>query len=90
MPASCKCGRTWTGLSQAHCPLCHAHFSTVANFDRHRPSYDGCLDPAAIVSRKTGRSILKPSTGPLGTTWVGAGEYAGPEKDADPAIAGAA
>lgn len=86
MPATCRCGRTWTGLNQAHCAICHRHFSSVAHFDRHRPSYDGCLDPAAILKR-SGEPVFKLSAGPLGHTWVGAGEYAGPGNDADPAIA---
>jgi hypothetical protein len=90
MPASCSCGRTWTGLAQAHCSVCHAHFSTVANFDRHKPSYDGCLDPATIRNRKTGQLVLKPSDNRFGRTWVGEGEFVRPEKDADPGIEGAA
>lgn len=90
MPASCKCGRRWSGLGQAHCSICHRHFSTVTNFDRHKPSYDGCLDPAAITNRRTGNPVLKLSSGPLGGTWVGFGEYVGPSDDAQGAIDGAA
>lgn len=89
MPASCRCGRHWTGLAQAHCPTCHEHFSTVANFDRHRPGSGGCKNPAEVTNRK-GAAVFKPVTNRLGTTWVGAGEYVGPENDADPAIGGAA
>ncbi len=33
--AACRCGRTWTGTTQAHCTVCHEHFSTVKNFDAH-------------------------------------------------------
>lgn len=86
MAASCTCGRTWTGFNQAHCSICHAHFSSVANFDRHKPSYDGCLDPATVTKR-TGEPALRASRNQLGVTWVGADEYAGPRNDADPAIA---
>lgn len=85
MPATCRCGRTWTGLNQAHCSICHRHFSSPANFDRHRPSYDGCLDPAGI-QRRNGDPVLKAVSGPLGITWTGAGEYVGPGNDADPGI----
>lgn len=89
MPANCNCGRTWTGLSQAHCTICHEHFSTVANFDRHKPSRSGCMNPSTIVNRRTGKPVLKLSPGPLGGTWVGYGEYVGPANDADPAIGAA-
>jgi hypothetical protein len=86
MPASCRCGRQWTGLSQAHCATCHQHFSSVANFDRRRPGTTGCQD-SATVTKRNGEPVFKPSVNRFGTTWVGAGEYAGPGNDADPAIA---
>ena len=70
--------------------LCHRHFSTVANFDRHKPSYDGCLWPGGITNRRTAAAVLKLSLGPLGGTWVGAGEFVRPGDDADPGMAGAA
>jgi hypothetical protein len=53
------CDTTWVGLSIAHCGACHETFSTVANFDTHRPRpQEGllrgrCLDPAGL-KRKTG------------------------------------
>jgi hypothetical protein len=68
MPASCSCGRTWTGLAQAHCPTCHRHFGSVAGFDRHRPS-GHCQDPAPMTTR-AGRRIFRIAEGPLGGTWV--------------------
>jgi hypothetical protein len=71
--ARCGCGREWDGLNQAHCTLCHQHFSTPANFDAHQPSYSGCADPATITDR-TGRTRLKPVTGPYGVTWIAAKE----------------
>lgn len=38
MQASCgSCPRKWTGVHQAHCSSCHEHFSTVKNFDLHKP-----------------------------------------------------
>lgn len=86
MPATCRCGRHWTGLSQAHCPTCHRHFSSVALFDRHRPGSGGCVDPAAIQTR-TGQSVYKPVESPFGTTWSSAREYAGPRNDGKSPIA---
>jgi hypothetical protein len=69
MPASCRCGRTWTGLAQAHCASgCHRHFGSVAGFDRHRRTGQ-CQDPAGIVAR-TGRRVFRSAEGPLGDTWV--------------------
>lgn len=83
MVGNCGCGRAWQGLAEAHCRICHRHFSTVANFDRHRPSYDGCGDPAELRD-KAGRTLLKAAEGPRGTTWVGAREYGGPRRAARP------
>jgi hypothetical protein len=71
--ARCGCGREWAGLNQAHCTLCHAHFSTVAHFDAHQPSYNGCLEPGDLTDRN-GQPRLKPVDGPYGTTWVQAKE----------------
>lgn len=61
MTASCDCGRRWTGTAEAHCPVCHAHFSTVSNFDRHRPVLGPCDAPedAGLVAH----------TGPHGVTY---------------------
>lgn len=64
------CGRTWTGYNQAHCRLCHAHFSTVSHFDRHQPSYDGCKNPAELTN-KHGVAVLYAHEGPFGITWTG-------------------
>jgi hypothetical protein len=69
MTPGCNCGRKWRGLSQAHCPTCHAHFSSVDAFDRHRPGTAGCQDPSTMVD-KLGVRVYKASEGPFGTTWV--------------------
>jgi hypothetical protein len=66
--ASCRCGREWSGLAQAHCPTCHEHFGSVQGFDRHRRSGQ-CQDPAGITAR-TGRRVLRSAEGPFGGTWV--------------------
>jgi hypothetical protein len=74
MTAGCNCGRTWTGLSQAHCSGdasgngCHEHFSSVRAFDRHRKT-GRCVHPSE-VTRPDGGPFYKAETGPLGTTWA--------------------
>ncbi len=76
-----SCSREWTGTVQAHCTICHEHFSTVANFDTHRPGprrKDGtpsCGKPADITRRKRDGSVVpmlkSVSTvhGPLWVSW---------------------
>jgi hypothetical protein len=74
MTAGCNCGRTWTGLSQAHCTGdatgngCHQTFGSVRGFDRHRPK-GRCEDPATLTTR-TGEPVYRADNGPHGTTWV--------------------
>jgi hypothetical protein len=48
--ASCRCGRRWTGLAQAHCTVCHRHFSTDGAADRHRKQAS-CMDPLLVLRR---------------------------------------
>lgn len=52
--AECRCPLRETG--ECHCPTCGEHFSTPANFDRHRVTVDlaalagpvaKCADPAS-------------------------------------------
>ncbi len=63
------CDRRWNSTSEAHCGTCCRHFSTVANFDRHR--VDGrCVDPASLTDRH-GQPLLRPVERPGGPTWVG-------------------
>jgi hypothetical protein len=72
MTAGCNCGRQWRGLTQAHCTGttgCHAHFSSVDGFDRHRRGTGGCHDPATMVD-KQGVLVYKPTETRFGTTWV--------------------
>lgn len=67
--ASCRCGRRWTGLAQAHCASgCHAHFGSVRGFDRHRAT-GHCADPGTIATR-AGKPVFRADDGPLGITWV--------------------
>lgn len=66
--ASCTCGRTWTGYQEAHCTVCHVHFSGVSAFDAHRPSYTGCGDPATL--RRGGMNLMVEKKSPHGVTWT--------------------
>ncbi len=40
----CRCGRTWTGATRCHCATCHASFTSVTAFDRHRRGFE-CRPP---------------------------------------------
>jgi hypothetical protein len=41
------CTTTWTGLTYAHCSVCHETFGGIRNFDRHRT--DGaCRHPTDV------------------------------------------
>ena len=74
MNGICLCGRKWHSLTQAHCSSgCHQHFSTVANFDKHRPGSGGCQDPAALTNRK-GEPVFKAVKDVWGITWKSAVE----------------
>ncbi|OBF81032.1 hypothetical protein A5791_06915 [Mycobacterium sp. 852002-51163_SCH5372311] len=47
------CGAEFSGLKTAHCSACHATFSTVSAFDKHRAGSHSadtrhCLPPAAV------------------------------------------
>jgi hypothetical protein len=52
---TCRCGAGWTGERTAHCGGCHATFTTVGNFDKHRRGGLGCREPAGcgLVGRET-------------------------------------
>lgn len=73
-PWTCSCGRKWSGLAQAHCTVCHEHFSTVANFDIHGPRRAGCPHPSTQTRQKQDGTVvprLKAVEGSFGVTWVG-------------------
>jgi hypothetical protein len=62
LPASAitvNCCPAWfTGLNTAHCTTCHAAFTTVSGFDKHRTgSHENdtrrCLDPATMKFPKS-------------------------------------
>lgn len=75
-PGSCRCGRHWDSPTAAHCSVCHAHFSTVQNFDRHEPSRRGCKNPGSLTRtrRSDGREVplLKQVQRSDGPVWVSA------------------
>ncbi|MFK0182025.1 hypothetical protein ACIQVR_39445 [Streptomyces xanthochromogenes] len=45
-----ECGKTWTGLRRAHCPICHETFNSDSAAEKHRRGNYGidrhCLPPA--------------------------------------------
>lgn len=47
-----RCPARWTATRAAHCGGCHATFTSVTGFDRHRVG-GACVDPATrgLVSR---------------------------------------
>lgn len=81
--AYCTCGREWTGLAQAHCTVCHHHFSTVSNFDRHRPG-GHCQPPGDVIGRD-GEPVLKSTLNRFGLTWIHNSERPSNDDDEDDA-----
>lgn len=65
------CGRRWTGLKECHCRRCHAHFSTVDNFDGHLVD-SKCIDPLGASVRG---SKLRAKQSVWGTIYVRDGEH---------------
>lgn len=43
---------------QAHCTVCHATFTTVANFDKHRRN-GHCTDPATLGMTANDRGVWR-------------------------------
>lgn len=63
-------------LSHAHCSGCHAHFSSVSTFDKHKRGTTGCHRPEDLRDTKgyrTLRLIERVSAG--GSVWISAREY---------------
>lgn len=56
------CDDTWTALGACHCSACHATFSGVALFDRHRSVAGGehgsCLPPGRLCNVTTGERVM--------------------------------
>lgn len=68
----CRCGRQWSGLAEAHCTVCHCHFSRVTHFDTHRVN-EKCVDPLTITD-KNNEPKLKVRDSVWGVLYVGAGD----------------
>lgn len=47
-----ECGKTWTGVTRAHCGACHETFNSDGGADIHRVGRFGvdrrCLPPASV------------------------------------------
>ena len=69
---TCRCGRRWTGLGEAHCATCHRHFGSVASFDKHRVKGE-CADPSELFGIKSGKALLVPVERASGLVWVAPG-----------------
>ena len=54
-PHSCRCGRRWTGFDTAHCVSCHATFTSVTGFDKHRKDGE-CINPPEVGLVDAGRT----------------------------------
>jgi hypothetical protein len=59
--ACARCSARWGGLKTAHCTVCHATFTVVAAFDKHRAgSHERderrCLDSSAVGLVDPGRA----------------------------------
>jgi hypothetical protein len=66
------CHRTWTGHAEAHCSICHHHFTSNSAFDAHlAPSKaeEDCYDPETITNR-TGEPRFVAVDRKHGPTWA--------------------
>lgn len=56
VPHHCNgCPNRWNGYNTCHCSGCHATFSNIDVFDRHRRGGE-CLRPATVGLAPSGRS----------------------------------
>lgn len=68
------CHRSWTGLKEAHCTVCCAHFSTDNHAESHRGVRGACIPPGDVL-RNTPQGeaprlrLVDRGSGPV---WVGA------------------
>lgn len=53
------CHRSWTGFREAHCTVCHLHFSSDGVAERHREGYR-CLSLSDLTAmrRETGPPVF--------------------------------
>lgn len=54
------CHRSWAGLKEAHCPVCHLHFSTDKIADKHRQA-GRCLTLSELRRLRTeaGKPVVR-------------------------------
>jgi hypothetical protein len=65
------CEREWSGLKEAHCATCCAHFTSDRAFDRHLNPLDAeepCSDPATM-KRRNGKPLFESIERKHGPTW---------------------
>lgn len=77
--AHCRdCHRSWTGLSEVHCHLCHEHFSAGSTADLAHPNWrsDGpsCVPPGSVFT-KAGVARLRLAESINGPIWRQNGSY---------------
>lgn len=66
------CERFWTGTVQAHCTVCHQHFSTANVFDMHRRGRGDdrdCVYPGDVTNA-AGVPRMRQVQSKHGMTWV--------------------
>lgn len=83
------CGRSWSGVSRAHCPKCHETFSSDSAAEKHRTGKHGvdrrCVDPASVglVSRDQPWGVMWTNPAPVGGRPWGVAAGAGGTEDDD-------
>lgn len=69
----CDCGRTWNAHGEAHCAVCHRHFTSDSGFDTHRK--DGvCRDPKTLRRGRSGKLVFASTGRKSGQAWKLASE----------------
>ena len=70
------CHRSWVSKVEAHCVVCHCHFSTNSTADIHNPycspDHDQTLDSLLSARKKDGNPVLAlrdRSYGPVLVSW---------------------
>lgn len=65
------CHRSWTSLKEAHCTVCHEHFSTDGHAQSHRGPHGYCIPPGDVL-RIDGEARMRLTDRGTGPVWVGA------------------
>jgi hypothetical protein len=66
------CHRSWSGIAEAHCMVCHEHFSAPTVYDKHRKG-TACMSPAAMAEAvtKAGNTVFMQVGRKDGLVWSG-------------------